>query len=134
MAGRVRVTITLDRFPQIAAKLPEETRKVVKETALAVESRMKVEMGKSKHGEAYGPHRASAPGEAPAVDTGALINDLLTRFMDGGLRAQVESHMEYAPHLEYGTVKMGARPFMTPAAEGERGEFNRKMRELLKRL
>lgn len=61
-------------------------------------------------------HRASAPGEAPANDIGHLAENIkidVTQELTVDLRALPP----YAIHLEYGTVKMAARPFLRPAAE-----------------
>jgi len=61
-------------------------------------------------------HRASAPGEAPANDFGFLAQSIkieVTQKLTIDLRALAP----YAIHLEYGTAKMGARPFLRPAAE-----------------
>lgn len=61
-------------------------------------------------------HRASAPGEAPANDFGFLAQSIkieVTQKLTVDLRALAP----YAIHLEYGTAKMGARPFLRPAAE-----------------
>lgn len=58
----------------------------------------------------------SAAGEAPAVDTGALKNSInTTKIADA--HYEVHDGVEYGVHLEFGTEKMAARPFMLPAAE-----------------
>lgn len=66
-------------------------------------------------------HRASAPGEAPANDTGNLqrtINIVAAKPSDRST-AQVTCMSLYANYLENGTLdgKLEARPFMTPSAE-----------------
>src|SRR5690625_5787648 len=67
----------------------------------------------------YKTHTASAPGDAPNIDTGRLINSLnVTR--SGSTSAEVLANVEYAAYLELGTRNMAARPFMTPAVEQER--------------
>jgi len=61
-------------------------------------------------------HRASAPGEAPATDTGELVRGL--RVMPSNehtLSAFVASTAPYSWWLEFGTSQMAARPFMHPA-------------------
>jgi HK97 gp10 family phage protein len=60
-------------------------------------------------------HRASAPGQAPAIDTGNLVNSIQHEQV-GSEDARVFTHVEYAPYLEFGTARMAPRPFMTPAA------------------
>tara|TARA_R100000734_G_C3238672_1_gene44106 strand:- start:114 stop:563 length:450 start_codon:yes stop_codon:yes gene_type:complete len=69
--------------------------------------------------EKYNPrrtHRASAPGEAPASDTGNLVSKIIVR-QDGPDKANVESNAHYSAFLEYGTSKMEPRPFLFPAFE-----------------
>lgn len=75
-------------------------------------------------------HRASAPGEAPAVDLGELINSYTTVVF--GLRASVGSPLERAAWLEEGTRYIAPRPAAAPAA-GRAGEaFPRQVNEAVK--
>ena len=37
----------------------------------------------------------------------------------------VGTNVEYAPHLEYGTVKMSAQPFLRPAFDGRKSDIMR---------
>lgn len=60
-------------------------------------------------------HRASAPGEPPASDTGRLVNSIRTDYDFGSLRGTVEASTDYAAYLEFGTSRMAARPYMRPA-------------------
>ena len=60
-------------------------------------------------------HKASAPGEAPASDTGFLVSNI--RVKDQKDLVQVRSEASYSKFLEYGTSKMLARPFLFPAFE-----------------
>jgi HK97 gp10 family phage protein len=60
-------------------------------------------------------HRASAPGEAPASDTGNLVSNIMVE--DNKDSVEVQSKAEYSKFLEYGTSKMEARPYMFPAYE-----------------
>lgn len=62
-------------------------------------------------------HRASAPGQAPANDTGRLVNSIATKATAADT-VQVSAGsglVNYAASLEFGTAKMAARPFMAPA-------------------
>ena len=61
-------------------------------------------------------HRASAPGQAPASDTGNLVSKIVVKQKDANV-TNVESNANYSAFLEYGTSKMEARPFMLPAFE-----------------
>lgn len=56
-------------------------------------------------------HQASAPGEAPATDTGALVNSIDIFPNPSLLQVVVNVSAAYAAALEYGTVKMAPRPY-----------------------
>lgn len=67
-------------------------------------------------------HRASAPGEAPASDTGRLANSIdgridLIALKSGLLEGTVSTELLYGKHLEHGTRNIAARPFLFPAFE-----------------
>lgn len=83
---------------------------------------MSVQRG-PKTGRVYGDHQASAPGEAPASDTGNLARNIrLKADKDKGV-VEVIAKTPYAKHLEFGTagdpstgrMPMEPRPFMAPA-------------------
>ena len=61
-------------------------------------------------------HRASAPGEAPATDTGALASSTYHTPVNP-LTAAIGSRLDYAFYLEFGTFKMEKRPSWVPAVE-----------------
>ena len=85
--------------------------------------------------ELYNPrrtHRASAPGEPPATDTGYLVSNIFTNIDTDGLGASVESRAEYSSYLEFGTQKMAARPFMQPALEENKPRIRRLQRQMVK--
>ena len=68
--------------------------------------------------EKYNPrrtHKASAPGQAPASDTGNLVSQIMS--VADGKNTLVESRAEYSKFLEFGTSKMLQRPFLFPASE-----------------
>ena len=52
--------------------------------------------------------------EITPVDTGRLRNSI-THNVDGK-EVYVGTNVEYAPHVEYGTIKQKAQPFLRPAA------------------
>lgn len=70
-------------------------------------------------------HQASAPGEAPASDTGRLVGSIRTEYDRGRLAGKVVASTEYAPHLEYGTARMEPRPFLRPALAARREDIER---------
>ncbi len=49
------------------------------------------------------------------VDTGALRGSIRTKMYPKQKSGVVYTTLEYAPHQEFGTSKMPAQPFMTPA-------------------
>lgn len=56
------------------------------------------------------------------VDTGALKASIQTE-QTGDLSAAVTAGMDYAQHVEYGTTRAPAQPYMTPAADAVRPGF-----------
>lgn len=56
------------------------------------------------------------------VDTGQLRASIYGRT-EGALSGRVFTGTEYAEYVEYGTTKMGAQPFLSPAAETVRPAF-----------
>lgn len=107
------VTITHNRFPEIAEKLPREASAVVRKTAFDIETWAK---------------------SVVPVDTGALKNSINTDIEDGGLSAEVKTNMEYCEFVELGTYKMAAQPYMIPAAERNAPHFQAAVKALLRQL
>lgn len=66
------------------------------------------------------PHRASAPGDPFASDTGATIGSADIQFFNGGLGASVGSNNIVARWMEFGTSKIAPRPSLVPAFERNR--------------
>ena len=61
-------------------------------------------------------HQASAPGQAPATDTGFLVSSIYNEDR-GYLSKAIGSRLDYAFYLEFGTRKIAARPSWVPAVE-----------------
>jgi HK97 gp10 family phage protein len=116
------VTLTTNRFPELVRRLPREVGRIVEEAALEIETTAKVGMAEQKSGRIYGDHQASAPGEYPAMDTGALANSLETD-PENQTTYVVHTSMEYAPYLEFGTANMEPRPFLGQAASEVEPDF-----------
>lgn len=63
------------------------------------------------------PHRASSPGNPPAVDTGQLrasYNAQSKRLSATLAELTISSGKDYAVYLEFGTSKMQPRPHLRP--------------------
>lgn len=141
-------------FTHIFKRLERMTAEVEKEVAGALfvgglkieENAKKSIQDGNKTGRIYQrgnvTHRASAPGEAPASDTGELaysgIKTIPKSSMHVNVEAQVVSKSKngssnYAIDLEYGTSKMEARPFMKPAFDVSKEFIIERMEKALKR-
>jgi hypothetical protein len=77
-------------------------------------------------------HRASAPGEAPATDTGRLANSVLFRSLPSA-RAEVFTDVVYGAYLEFGTQRIAPRPAWRPAAEAATPKFRERLERALRR-
>ena len=83
-------------------------------------------------------HRASAPGQPPASDTGNLANQIIIQVDSDGLGASIISRAKYSNALEFGATNtttgalIEARPFMAPAAEQARAKAKRKGHTILR--
>lgn len=62
-------------------------------------------------------HTASSPGQYPASDTGRLANSVgvASDIRDRGASITVGTSVAYGPMLEFGTSRMGARPWLLPS-------------------
>lgn len=123
------------RIPQITRSLEQRAAELVRDTAEGIVAHARQSMAESKSGREYKRnkkgrnHIASAPGESPAKDTGLLINSLNAEH--AGLVSTVGTNADYAMHLEFGTVKMEPRPFLEPAFEAAKPEFEKGLNALL---
>lgn len=106
------ILINLSNFPQIVenqvkAELPS---RCLRATNALMHAKNNVLRG-ARSGKYYGRHRASAPGEPPAVQTGHLRGSSFSPITDSSHQPGIRSNAEYAEPLEYGTIHMAARPF-----------------------
>lgn len=138
-----------NHLPQISAEIRPTVSQVVRKTAFDLEADVKKEMAKKKSGRTYRrgsfydiktrkaleyrTHVASAPGEAPAVDYGQLINSIQTQH-ETDLTSTVGTGVSYATPLEYGSRKMAPRPVWRPVADKLRPMFIEAITQLLQRL
>ena len=82
--------------------------------------------GPSRKVVAYGsrpPHQASAPGEAPASDTGRLVNSRTVDLVPAEYLGRLTFRTNYAAFLEYGTDRMEARPYARAALANKHAEI-----------
>ena len=86
--------------------------------------------------EKYAPrrtHTASAPGEAPATDTGRLASSVIYT-KTGPMSAEVSTDVEYGPWLEWGTQNIAPRPNWRPKTLEAQPKFQRRMETALARV
>ena len=132
MSGRIEgLDETLDAFARLGKAGSREGAKAVAATAQKVrgDAIKSVQRGVKSgvvytrsSGQNLSPsHQASAPGQAPATDTGMLASRIKAESKN--LTGRVYSDIEYAFWLEYGTLSMDARPFLNPALMANKQYF-----------
>lgn len=108
---KVVAKLTMNRFPELSAQLQARAEQIVTKAAFDVEAEAKTVV---------------------PVDTGNLKNSIQTAKVEP-LKAIVHTGtVEYAEYVEYGTSRMAAQPYMTPAAEAVRPAYHRAWQELLR--
>ncbi len=110
----------------------------VKKACLDIEAAAKQEIqAGSKTGRVYLrgkiAHQASAPGEAPATDTGHLVNAVTPYKRIDRFTGEVQWHSEYAAGLEFGTRRIAPRPFIRPAAAKVKPSFVKAVKQALEK-
>lgn len=108
--------------PEILARVRIGAMRGVSRWILRIEERaVELIMTPPKSGRIYVrrgvKHQASAPGEAPANDTGRLVNSRRVELFESQLRARLTFSTEYALPLEVGTKNMEPRPYARRAAD-----------------
>ncbi len=128
---------------KVQAEISNEMRKALYASALRVEKEAKTSIqAGGKTGRIYKrrgvEHKASAPGEAPATNTGRLVNSITSHF-NSLSQSKMESFVvagrglvKYARMLEYGTAKMAARPFFFPAFEKSRNWIQERLNKAVR--
>lgn len=120
--GLDRIDRATDRVRRAVA---EEIAKGLYASAKKVEGEAKKSiLSGSKSGHVYTrrtvTHQASAPGQAPASDTGRLVNSITGTYERSEASGTIKAGggiVKYARMLEFGTARMAARPFLFPAFE-----------------
>lgn len=64
--------------------------------------------------------------------TGTTKRSVGLEITDGGLTAESGAETEYAPYLEYGTRFMEAQPFIRPAFDEQKKEFQNDLKKLMR--
>lgn len=130
MARGSVVTTYTSHIPELKGQMRQNVSSRLLRAGFNIQGRIRRSFAEPKSGRMYGRHQASAPGEPPAIRYGYLTNSIQVVQTDD-MTVYVFTNDEKAPHLEYGTRRIAARPFMLPAAEAERADFEVSMKDLL---
>lgn len=104
------------RWPEIGVQSREVLISGLLKIGEEMQQRLILAMNEPKTGHTYHGHVASAPGEAPATDTGEL-ESTITVEQESPLIVAVSANTPYAVALEWGTSKIAPRPNFGPRAE-----------------
>ena len=131
----VKVRLDDRRLVALPAALERLADQICNKAAKNIETRAKIKIqSPPKTGRIYRhgkvEHQASAPGEAPATDTGNLVNSIASDRVRPMLH-EVTVGAEYSSCLEYGTSRMAPRPFFRPSFDEERDGFKREVDKLI---
>lgn len=66
-----------------------------------------------------GTHHISKPGDPPNTDTGRLVQSIRFEFTDGARTALIGTNLKYGAYLEFGTLNIAPRPWLSKAFELE---------------
>jgi len=139
------VTIHIDGMGQVQAAMRKYGKeavdaigKDVTATALEINTAVKKAIQRGpKTGKTYTrgnvEHTASAPGEAPATDTGTLASSVYFESKTK-MSATIGSRLAYAYYLEYGTKKIDPRPAWQPETIKGQAKLNERVLKTLERL
>lgn len=122
----------VNNWGQIAEGMEEQAEALVGDTLKNLQQHVETAMRLPKSGKVYGGHVASEPEDAPAVDTGDLINS--AKAEHDGMEGTLTYTSDHALHMEYGApnANVEARPFLAPAVEAERPAFDAAVKGLIK--
>ena len=129
-----------DIFKNIEAlksKAEAETARAVRATAQAIRNDAIISVKSHlSAGKVYTrgtvKHVASKPGSPPNQDRGTLTRNIRVTMNDD-LTADISSNAPYSAALEFGTSNIDARPFMTPAVEGQRVKHKERLQKAVMR-
>ncbi len=133
----VEVRVNTGPLDRLDATMTTRLSAIVRAHAFMVEAHAKTAiLTGGKSGRVYlrpngRSHRASAPGEAPANDTGVLANSIRAASA-GRLTWRVGASARYGAALELGTARMAPRPFLAPALAAVKDGFVRAVAEVFR--
>lgn len=84
------------------------------------------------HGAALQRNMQSKADFTQGYQTGTTKRSIGLEIAHGGFTANVGPETEYSPYLEYGTRFMAAQPFVGPALNEQKEEFNKDLQKLVR--
>jgi hypothetical protein len=139
MPNETEIVLEYTHFGEIGASMAREIDEVCENTALDIQARAQMAiMNPPKSGRIYRrgnvAHQASAPGEAPATDTAALVGSAYTEKL-GDSDYETGFTAEYAAHLEFGApnAHIAPRPYLRPAVEAVKKAFIDAIKRIVER-
>jgi hypothetical protein len=133
------MSVEYNHIPDVMKIITQEISDAVQAIPALIENDIKANMNKPHTGRIYKrrtiTHQASAPREAPAIDTGTLVNSFQKKTTDA-MHAEIYSNMEYSLALELGRPEhnLEPRPYMVPAAQVAHKQITRRMKQLKARI
>ena len=112
----VQITIKYNKFPELAAKVPQAVGDIVKQAASDVKAQAQVQLW-----------------EGHGVDTGNLKSSIEFEMLDQ-THAEVAPHTDYAVAVEFGHGSFSGYGYMTKGAEAVRPSFIGALKQLESRL
>ena len=129
------MSVVYNKIPNVIQLLTAEIKHIIYDEPALIKNDVVNSMNQPHAGRVYKrrsiEHKASAPGEAPAIDTGALVNSIeIVHY--GTLQSAVLSNQEYALALELGRpeANLEPRPYMRPAAKKAVTRINKRLHAL----
>ena len=122
-------------IPHLVGRMRARATRLVRRTASDIAADTRTSMGGLKHGRKYTrggkTHQASAPGEAPAIETpeGGYAQTIRTAKVDD-LTSAVGTDDPRGPALELGGRRVASRPHLGPAAARAREGFAEGLKEI----
>lgn len=133
------MTVIYNKIPQIMDLIYQEVVDIIRTEPMLMKNDVTDAMNKPHSGRIYRrgtvDHQASAPGEAPAIDFGGLVNSLqVTR--EHKFKSTLSSNQPQALALELGRPEAGLapRPYMIPAAEKSLKRVRTRLAEMKRKV
>ena len=117
--GSITTKNNYKKFTSFSKNMESVNLQAAQLAAIDIMNESKLLLAKNTDGERqtrYNPKRtvfASNPGDPPNSDTGRLINSI--RFRKSGNAYLVGTNVSYGSHLEFGTLDMKPRPWLSVA-------------------